>query len=362
MKKLLCTLFAAILFSFSATVLASAQEEKCITFEEPPLFYASQTSLDSTDKYFDSEELRKVLSDGFVKQQESIDVSSLGISFDNDAVNAVFDFVRNEMVEFFHVETESAWGYDTMTSLEVTYTMSHDEYLKDYRIWQQNVELLLDEIKDNNELTDVEKALLIHDRIIIHCEYDYENYLSDTLPPEVYTEYGVLVNGLAVCQGYSETYMYLLKQVGIKSELCRSASMRHVSNIVYIDGDRFYVDVTFDDPVWDISGNVSHDNFLCSIWEFYKSHDASDYDRSITNTKYDNYFWTKSDAAFQLVNGEIYYIDSQEGFIKTIDGIPVINIKAYWKAKSGGNWIGSFSRLYSEGTKLIYSLPSSIWY
>ncbi|MBQ8005146.1 MAG: hypothetical protein IJ303_02405, partial [Clostridia bacterium] len=103
-------------------------------------------------------------------------------------------------------------------------------------------------------------------------------------------------------------------------------------------------------------------NFLCSIWEFYKSHDASDYDRSITNTKYDNYFWTKSDAAFQLVNGEIYYIDSQEGFIKTIDGIPVINIKAYWKAKSGGNWIGSFSRLYSEGTKLIYSLPSSIWY
>ena len=52
-------------------------------------------------------------------------------------------------------------------------------------------------IKNNNNLSDVEKALLLHDRLAVLCEYDY-NSTADQ-----HNMYGVFVNQTAVCQGYA---------------------------------------------------------------------------------------------------------------------------------------------------------------
>ena len=64
-------------------------------------------------------------------------------------------------------------------------------------------------------MSDLEKAIVLHDYLAVNCEYDYENYLANKIPDASYTAYGVLVNRTAVCQGYALAYKYLLNQTGI---------------------------------------------------------------------------------------------------------------------------------------------------
>ena len=48
-------------------------------------------------------------------------------------------------------------------------------------------------------------------------------------------------------------------------------------NIVEIDGKYYHVDVTWDDPTWDVPGLVLHENFLCSTQEIVNSHETTDF-------------------------------------------------------------------------------------
>lgn len=61
----------------------------------------------------------------------------------------------------------------------------------------------------NNSMTDEQKALVIHDYLVSHAEYDL-NYKN-------YTSYGVLMDGRGVCQSYALAYMYILNHLGIEN-------------------------------------------------------------------------------------------------------------------------------------------------
>ena len=169
----------------------------------------------------------------------------------------------------------------------------------------EHAEILLYDVKGNDSLSDVEKALILHDRLAAFNAYDYENYMLavqkqdiSLIPNESYNAYGALGLGISVCQGYALAYDYLLEQVGIKSEYCSSDVLNHAWNIVYIDNKPYHVDVTWDDHPWDISGKVEHNNFLKSTYGIKETgHNATDYITTPVDTTYDNYFWQNS---FQL--------------------------------------------------------------
>ena len=369
MKRLLPLLFAlfAVFFCSSSILTANAVSEngepEYIIPHQKTLYLAPQSSIDLLENHINIEEFRSYLASQFEEQNTKIDISAFNIPYTNTLASAVFDFIDDEMVEFFHVDVDCAWGFpgEYFSELEISYSLSQSEYEEKSVVWEQTVDKLLEGIKGNSSLREDQKALLLHDRIIIHCEYDYQNYLNDAIPTESYTEYGVIVNGKAVCQGYAEAYQYLLGLVGIDSYICSSDKLNHAWNIVCIDGDYYYVDVTWDDPVWDVSGKVYHNNFLCSYDDFENSHEATDYDRTPNSTKYDEYFWKASDAAFQLVNGEIYYIDSTSEEIKLYDGTVVHSVADVWLAGENSYWLGNYARLYSEGASLIYSLANGIY-
>ena len=54
--------------------------------------------------------------------------------------------------------------------------------------------VLLDGIKGNTKLSDIEKALLLHDRIAVWCEYTTTKTTSGSYPRESYNAYGVFAN------------------------------------------------------------------------------------------------------------------------------------------------------------------------
>ncbi len=101
--------------------------------------------------------------------------------------------------------------------------------------------------------SDYEKELYLHDWIVENCEYDTELASSDQRlfreMPDSATAYGCLVLGKAVCQGYSAGFIRLLNAVGIRSEYVISDRMDHGWNVVWLDGEPYYVDVTWDDPI-----------------------------------------------------------------------------------------------------------------
>ncbi len=364
MKKMIVCLLA--LFILAAVPTVRAAEEELLCFAAPPekeMYLAPASSAETLEEILDVAQFAAYLREEFGKGTTMIDISHYQIPYSSENSNAIARFIWEEMPDCFHVELGGFWGYSSSiyTKLEVRYVYTSEEYAQMMAVWQTNVDALLSGIIDSAALTDVEKALLLHDRLAVLCEYDYERLQNGTMPDDSYDAYGVFVNETAVCQGYAEAYKYLLKQVGIESFLCSSEALNHAWNIVLIDGQYYHVDVTWDDPVWDIGGRVRHTNFLRSSEAFLQSHTAGDYDTTPTDTTYDTYFWQNSDAAFQLVNGVIYYIDSVNGTLNRYDGTELLSVDDTWSAGASSFWTKNYTRLASDGEDLYFSQTTAVY-
>ena len=172
----------------------------------------------------------------------------------------------------------------------------------------------------NPEMSQLEKALYVHDYLILNCKYDYEHNGFDA--------YKCLVEGSAVCQGYSLAYMYILNEyLGMECTIAYSYRMKHAWNYVHIGGSWYHVDLTSDDPssnYKDVSrdnhGYVLHNNFLISDelcektselhrdWEIIGGFPAAD------SKIYDNAFWrtTTAQICFESSGRKCYYAYSNK--------------------------------------------------
>lgn len=108
----------------------------------------------------------------------------------------------------------------------------------------------VEEIIKNNITNDMnlkDKIKTIHDYIINNTKYDEArsdkniiNYRSDTA-------YGALIEGYALCGGYTDSMMLFLEKFGAKNY--KISSENHVWNYVYLDDSWYNLDLTWDDPV-----------------------------------------------------------------------------------------------------------------
>lgn len=168
------------------------------------------------------------------------------------------------------------------------------------------------EIKKNylsKATTDLEKEYVIHDYIIQSCTYDKVNYYKNTVPSIEHTAYGALVNGIAVCDGYSRAAQLFLRDSNIKSGVVVSEEMNHAWNYVLIDGYYYFLDLTWDD--W--QGNEEE-----TLYKYFNV--TSDYLKNeITPHKWheieypicinDRFSFLKNGNKFKRFNDKMYYSD-----------------------------------------------------
>lgn len=305
-----------------------------------------------------TEELIRCVADNAKKGVEMIDVSSFRISFTENLQDVVSDSVFYKQPELFCVDELSFVYSDILRYVKVKYTCTAKEYKTMLAQCVSAADRLLNGIEGNAALGDAEKALLIHDRLALLCEYDPEG-IGDSEPgPNARNMYGVLVNNVAVCDGYTRAYLYLMNRVGIPCSYCRSETLNHSWNIVTVDGKPYHVDVTFDDVYPDISGRVNHDNFLLSTAALRANeHAADDFSDLPSDTTYDSYFWRRSETAFVLAGGSIYYIDNNSGTLnRYADRKVLCSIDSTWRG-----YVGSYARLASDGTDLLYSAARGVY-
>ncbi len=297
-------------------------------------------------------------------------IQSFNIKYNSGTMELLNYFIRKGDPETFHIDSIQATSYGSgsnrvFSQLRFTYLYSKEVYdsMRDEMIAEADG--LLEGVEGNDALTDVQKALVLHDRLAVHCEYDVENLQAGTTTNDDFTMYGAMVNRVCVCEAYTKAYSYLLDRVGIRNYYCESHTLGHIWNIIYIDGEKYHVDVTWDDPVPDITGYVMHDYFLCSTDKMMSDslHNADDYDVTPVSTLYDDAFWSGVKTSFVLLDDSLYFIEKSGGAFKKWNGdtqTTLGTITERWRAPSGGLYYGCFSCTASDGRYVYYSLPKRV--
>lgn len=120
-----------------------------------------------------------------------------------------------------------------------------------------------------NLTTEYEIALYLHDYLAENVTY--------TLEGEHPSAYAALIHGEAACYGYSKAYQCLLNAAGIRARTITGTSpnengqlIGHAWNQVWIDGECYYVDVTWDD----FDAVIIHEYFGMSLEMISKDHYA----------------------------------------------------------------------------------------
>lgn len=133
----------------------------------------------------------------------------------------------------------------------------------------------------SDDMTPYEKELALHDRLIRSCTYDKGALRAIEAPGEHASDpYGALIDGQAICMGYTTTFKLLMDMVQIPCGIIHSTDNEgdeHAWNIVKLDGCWYYVDTTWDDPVPDREdGYVKHQYFNITKDEIAIEHMLTD--------------------------------------------------------------------------------------
>lgn len=119
------------------------------------------------------------------------------------------------------------------------------------------------------DMNDYEKELAVHDYIVGCASYDetHLNALGIGLPNSD-NPYCCLINGKAICSGYSTTFQLFMDMLEIPCKTIYATDFEgddHSWNIVQIGGSWYYVDACWDDPIPDFTDRpVRHKYFNVS--------------------------------------------------------------------------------------------------
>ena len=153
-----------------------------------------------------------------------------------------FTAVCNDHPELFWVNTAYSYAFNdagmvAVIGLSFNQTASDLDNAKQQ--FQDQAQYFLANTK--NLETDYEKEILVHDALISYCSYDLNADMNQSA-------YSSLVLGKTVCAGYAKGFQYLMQQLGIPVYYCTGyAGENHAWNIIYLDGEYYNVDLTWDD-------------------------------------------------------------------------------------------------------------------
>ena len=249
------------------------------------------------------------------------DISAEKVTF-SQMLNAWYTVIYSEKVAYF---TSKNLSIDFTTSGGYIKTLGLKNVTKDfptkYAALQTATNDLLKQIPEN--MSDLEKALYVHDYLIYNGEYNMDSYETGQFLDDDHSAYGILVEHKGVCEGYTAAFTLIMSLLDIQTKYIISSSMNHMWNAVEIDGKYYNLDMIYDDPSMDIRGRVDHDFFLCTDQEYLSNqHPHTGFTSGLcTDTSYQNWFMHEVDGRILYQEGYWYYVDQEKSIVKSkLDG------------------------------------------
>ncbi len=319
--------------------------------------------------------MQAVIYNGLLNCDAEIRVDSFGKSI-QDGIN-IFREVVNNNPDLFYVASSLTYSYsgNTLYAIKPWYAGTKNQISSMKKEFNAAVNLALEGI--DSTMTPFEKALYLHDYIVRTNAYDEP---ANSAPKSAHSAYATLVTRTSVCDGYSLAYSYLLGKVGIESHIITGPG--HAWNAIRLNGNLYFVDATWDDPVHDEGdniGKVGHNYFLLTSSELKadgsSSHSSWEQNISCTDTTYSNAVYKNIDSSYAYYNGNWYYMDDSGDYnhkiMKTTDPLSVGSQykylgENYWWVYGLENsryWPGYFGGLdiYQKTGELFYSTYDSVY-
>ena len=160
----------------------------------------------------------------------------------SENINLAYTAVSVDHPEIFWTSRE--YQIYTLNNEEFYISIKYDidETTRDAQVaaLEARVEKLLAQTEG---MSDFEKEVFFHDYLCNNIVYT-----SDGVDTR-YTAFGAIVNGKAVCEGYSRAMQLLCKRAGINCSLIKGTAetVAHMWNVVELSGKWYELDVTWDD-------------------------------------------------------------------------------------------------------------------
>ena len=242
-----------------------------------------------------------------------VSYGAAGLDMTNDNVDsfiAIYNYVRCCFEVSIGTLNDSV-GYNPVAdAIEIDYRFEDSEYEAKCAEYKAMLDDIAAPVKAS--WSDEEKALYFHEYIASNFDYDYPAMLGEVTRPdgEEFSAYGMLKNGMAVCEGYANLYAMLMNKVGVPTKLTTSATLGHAWNSVKIGDNWYFVDATWDDLYYGYKGYVKHENFLATVSELSTTtskHTSTDWLDSFRNdiynvdvpTTFSGAFWRDTEKPIQ---------------------------------------------------------------
>ena len=164
--------------------------------------------------------------------------------------------------EVFWLDDSSPYRYseyDDSLCVELIFTETGEELSQSKASLDAAVEIIANEAPDNAD--DYEIELYLNDWFTENCSYNTDG-------DHKHSSYGALINGTAVCDGYSHAFQLLCNRLGVTctviegaSEFNDDAEDGHMWNCIKLGESWYHIDVTWNDSTQAVCG-VEHYFYL----------------------------------------------------------------------------------------------------
>lgn len=342
-RKILC--LALICALISPTAVFAENTDSVSTFDSYEQYDFSTFS--NADNNIDSA-VEYVIAEIAENQPDIIDISKFKIPYDphsqtNEFISKFKNSILFEHPELFYLSAYFKYSYtydgfltdiimnepvDVIDSngniiQEMPYTMDKEEIARRQASIDKETNHILSLVDDN--MTPLQKVLIVHDYIVANYTYDY-SYNSSSLD-------SMIIDKTGVCQGYAYLFYHIMAQLDIPCINVPSEECRHIWNKVQLDGEWYNIDVTHDDPkqnntLIDYSAGNKRTHFLVSDNELKSFSEKEDTDP--LSCKY-HYVWNNED--YCVANDDSY----SDSILRSINSLTVYKDEKFYCFDSDNN-------------------------
>jgi len=168
---------------------------------------------------------------------------------DMERLQRLYYAVYYDHPEFFYLNANGVTADFSFgrTKITIPYTMDRFYRAVEAISLEDEVSSLVSRCQEQG-LSELETELRLHDYVVICCQYD-DSAANATVEDEQYirghSPYYALCERSAICGGYTRALQLLLSRAGIPATTVINED--HMWNMVWIDGEPYHVDVTWDD-------------------------------------------------------------------------------------------------------------------
>ena len=199
----------------------------------------------------------------------------------------------------------------------IKYTMAYHSNAEQEAKLTEAVAAAMEKLQLNG-LSEAKKITKIHDYICNHVNYAY-----NSTEEQIYTAYGALCTGKAVCQGYAVLFYRLCKEAGLSVRVISGTGNGgpHAWNIVRIGSKYYNVDCT-----WDGQDTATYNEFLLKSEADFSDHTRESWE--VAGNHYLDYTSAEFNAQYPMTekswDESTTYAHSEE----TTSG--AVTLKAEW--------------------------------